>query len=144
MSPMKTKSELLKDARSRVPEVQPLELSRQSPKPVILDVREKQETDAGLLPGAKHVPRGFLELRIEETVPDRGADVVLYCAGGTRPLLAGKTLEDMGYTRVRSLAGGFGAWKDAGLPLDMPVRLTEAQRARDSRHPMIPPVGEGG
>src|SRR5205823_10220602 len=62
----------------------------------------------------------------------------------TRSLLAGKTLEDMGYTRVRSLAGGFGAWKDAGLPLDMPVRLTEAQRARYSRHLMIPEVGEVG
>src|SRR3989449_2691259 len=144
MPTMKTKTELLKDARSKVPEVRPLELSRQSPKPVIIDVREKQETDGGMLPGAKHVPRGFLELRIEETVPDRGADVVLYCASGTRSLLAGKTLEDMGYTRVRSLAGGFGAWKDAGLPLDMPVRLTDAQRARYSRHLMIPEVGEVG
>src|SRR5205814_46351 len=82
------------------------------------DVREKQETDAGMLPGAKHVPRGFLELRIEETVPDRGADVVLYCAGGTRSLLAAKTLAEMGYTRVRSMAGGYSAWKDAGLPLE--------------------------
>ena len=144
MSPMKTKSELLKDARSRVPEVQPLELSRQSPKPVILDVREKQETDAGMLPGAKHVPRGYLELRIEETVPDRGADVVLYCAGGTRSLLAAKTLAEMGYTRVRSMAGGFSAWKDAGLPLETPVRLTDAQRARYSRHLLIPEVGEAG
>src|SRR5881392_3922724 len=144
MSPMKTKSELLKDARSRVPEVQPLELSRQSPKPVILDVREKQETDAGMLPGAKHVPRGYLELRIEETVPDRGADVVLYCAGGTRSLLAAKTLAEMGYTRVRSMAGGFGAWKDAGLPVEMPVKLTEAQRSRYSRHLLIPEVGEIG
>ena len=144
MSPMKTKSELLKDARSRVPEVQPLELSRQSPKPVILDVREKQETDAGMLPGAKHVPRGYLELRIEETVPDRGADVVLYCAGGTRSLLAAKTLAEMGYSRVRSLAGGFSAWKDAGLPLEMPVRLSDAQRARYSRHLLIPEVGEAG
>src|SRR3982074_2169736 len=101
MPPMKTKSELLKDARSQVPEVQPLDLSRQSPGPVIVDVREK---DAGRLPGAKPVPRGFLELRIEETVPDRGADVVLYCAGGTRSLLAARTLKDMGYTRARSLA----------------------------------------
>src|SRR5437588_7925285 len=134
MSRMKTKSELLRDARSRVPEVHLLELSRQSPKPVILDVREKQETDAGMLPGAKHVPRGYLELRIEETVPDRGADVVLYCAGGTRSLLAAKTLAEMGYTRVRSMAGGFSAWKDAGLPLETPVRLTDAQRARYSRH----------
>ena len=112
---MKTKSELLKDARSLVPEVQPLDLSRQSPGPVIVDVREKDETDAGMLPGAKPVPRGFLELRIEEAVPDRGADVVLYCAGGTRSLLAARTLKDMGYARVRSLAGGFSAWKSAGL-----------------------------
>ena len=144
MPNMKTKTEMLKDARSSVPEVQALELSRQSPKPVILDVREKPETDAGMLPGAKHVPRGFLELRIEETVPDRNEDVVLYCAGGTRSLLAGKTLREMGYARVRSLAGGYSAWKDAGLPLEMPVRLTDAQRARYSRHLLIPEVGEPG
>src|SRR5947209_4150476 len=144
MPTMKTKSELLKDARSQVPEVTPLEMSRQSPRPMILDVREKQETDAGMLPGAKHVRGGFLELRIEETVRDGGADVVLYCAGGTRSLLAAKTLAEMGYTRVRSMEGGFSAWKDAGLPLDMPVRLTEAQRARYSRHLMIPEVGEVG
>src|SRR2546427_2894755 len=144
MPTMKTKTELLKDARSKVPEVRPLELSRQSPKPVIIDVREKQEIDGGMLAGAKHGPRGFLELRIEETVPDRSADVVLYCASGTRSLLAGKTLQDMGYTRVRSLAGGFSAWKDAGLPVEMPVRLTDAQRARYSRHLLIPEVGEAG
>src|SRR5437773_1637842 len=144
MPRMKTKSELLKDARSLVPEVQPLDLSRQSPGPVIVDVREKDETDAGMLPGAKPVPRGFLELRIEETVPDRGADVVLYCAGGTRSLLAAKTLAEMGYTRVRSMAGGFSAGKDAGLPLATPVRLTDAQRARHSRQLLIPEVGEAG
>ncbi|HEY6910763.1 MAG TPA: molybdopterin-synthase adenylyltransferase MoeB [Myxococcales bacterium] len=141
---MKTKSELLKDARVAVPEVTPAELSRQSPRPVIIDVRERQETDAGMLPGAKAVPRGFLEFRIEEAVPDRGADVVLYCAGGTRSLLAGRTLKDMGYTRVRSMTGGFSAWKDAGLPLEIPVRLNEAQRARYSRHLLIPEVGEAG
>src|SRR5512140_677251 len=144
MENMKTKSELLKDARVAVPEVTPAELSRQSPRPVIIDVRERQETDAGMLPGAKAVPRGFLELRIEEAVPDRATDVVLYCAGGTRSLLAGRTLKDMGYTRVRSMSGGFSAWKDAGLPLEMPVKLTEAQRARYSRHLLIPEVGEAG
>ncbi len=144
MPTMKTKSDLLKDARSHVSEVTPLELSRQSPRPAIVDVREKQETDAGVLPGAKQVPRGFLELRIEEAVPDRNADVVLYCAGGTRSLLAAKTLQDMGYTKVRSMAGGFSAWKDAGLPVDVPVKLTEAQRARYSRHLLIPEVGEAG
>jgi len=144
MQSMKTKSELLKDARINVPEVTPQELSRQSPRPAILDVREKQEADAGMLPGARLVPRGFLELRIEEVLPDRGADVVLYCGGGTRSLLAGKTLREMGYTRVRSMSGGFSAWKDAGLPVEMPVKLSEAQRARYSRHLLIPEVGEAG
>jgi molybdopterin/thiamine biosynthesis adenylyltransferase/rhodanese-related sulfurtransferase len=141
---MKTKTELLKDARSQVPELNAAELSKLPQKPVLIDVREKDETDAGILPGAKMVPRGFLELRIEEAVPDHGADVVLYCAGGTRSLLAAKSLKEMGYTRVRSLAGGFGAWKAAGLPVDVPVRLTDAQRSRYSRHLLIPEVGEAG
>jgi rhodanese-related sulfurtransferase len=139
---MKTKSELLKDARSQVPELTASDLATQ--KTVLLDVREKNEIDAGMLPGARHVPRGFLELRIEEVVPDRNADVVLYCAGGTRSLLAARTLREMGYTRVRSLIGGFGAWKDAGLPIEVPARLTDAQRSRYSRHLLIPEVGEAG
>jgi molybdopterin/thiamine biosynthesis adenylyltransferase/rhodanese-related sulfurtransferase len=141
-----SKTQLLQTARSRVPEITPAELAReiQSRKPVLVDVREKDETDAGVLPGARKVPRGFLELRIEETVPDRDADLVLYCAGGTRSLLAGRTLQDMGYSRVRSLAGGYGAWKSAGLPVEVPFRLTDAQRNRYSRHLLIPEVGEAG
>ena len=141
---MQTKAQLLQQARTQVPELTPKELSRQSPAPIVLDVREKQETDGGMLPGARHVPRGFLELRIEEVVPDRDADLVLYCAGGTRSLLSARTLRDMGYTHVRSLAGGFGAWKDAGLRVDVPPRLTDAQRSRYSRHLIIPEVGEAG
>src|SRR5438067_8436831 len=141
-----SKTQLLQTARSRVGEITPAELARelQSRKPILVDVREKDEMDAGVLPGARKVPRGFLELRIEETVPDRDADVVLYCAGGTRSLLAGRTLQEMGYTRVRSLAGGYGAWKSAGLPVEMPFRLTDAQRNRYSRHLLIPEVGEVG
>src|SRR5437764_12374813 len=141
-----SKTQLLQTARSRVGEITPAELARelQSRKPILVDVREKDEMDAGVLPGARKVPRGFLELRIEETVPDRDADVVLYCAGGTRSLLAGRTLQEMGYTRVRSLAGGYGAWKSAGLPVEVPFRLTDAQRSRYSRHLLIPEVGEAG
>src|SRR5712672_189430 len=141
-----SKTQLLQTARSRVPEITPADLAReiQSRKPILLDVREQDETDAGVLPGARKVPRGFLELRIEETVPDRDADVVLYCAGGTRSLLAGRTLQDMGYSRVRSLAGGYGAWKSAGLPVEVPFRLTDAQRNRYSRHLLVPEVGEAG
>jgi len=153
MPDSKTKAELLKDARTQVQELLPLALSKElgsagkapTPSaPVLLDVREKNETDAGMLPGAMHVPRGFLELRIEEAVPDREADLVLYCAGGTRSLLAAKTLQEMGYRHVRSLTGGFGSWKDAGLPVETPVQLTAAQRSRYSRHLLIPEVGEAG
>src|SRR6059058_310489 len=141
-----SKTQLLQTARSRVGEITPAELARelQSRKPILIDVREKDEMDQGILPGARPVPRGFLELRIEETVPDRDADVVLYCAGGTRSLLAGKTLQEMGYKKVRSLRGGYGAWKDAGLPVEVPFRLTDAQRNRYSRHLLIPEVGEAG
>src|SRR3989442_9894110 len=146
MAEARTKAELLKVARTQVPEVTPAELAKelQSRRPAVIDVREKQETDQGILPGAKQVPRGFLELRIEETIADRDADVVLYCAGGTRSLLAGRTLQEMGYRKVRSLRGGYGAWKDAGLPVEVPFRLTHAQRNRYSRHLQIPEVGEAG
>src|SRR5207253_4367219 len=131
MADAKTKTELLKTARSQVPEVTPSELAKefQGRRPVVVDVREKDETDQGILPGSKQVPRGYLELRIEETVPDRDSDVVLYCAGGTRSLLAGKTLQEMGYKKVRSLRGGYGAWKDAGLPVEVPFRLTEDRKS---------------
>jgi molybdopterin/thiamine biosynthesis adenylyltransferase/rhodanese-related sulfurtransferase len=141
---MKTRSELLKAARSQVTEVTPAEVNRAASRPVLIDVREKGEVDQGMLPGAKHVPRGFLELRIEEAVPDHDAEVVLYCASGMRSLLAGATLRDMGYTRVRSMAGGYDAWKSAGLPVETKVLLTAAQRTRYSRHLLIPEVGEAG
>jgi molybdopterin/thiamine biosynthesis adenylyltransferase/rhodanese-related sulfurtransferase len=144
MAAMKTKSELLKAARTQVPEVTPAEVSRLNPKPVLIDVRDKTEADAGILPGARLVPRGFLELRIEEAVPDHEADIVLYCQSGARSLFAGRTLQEMGYSRVRSMSGGFSAWKDAGLPVETPIRLTEAQRSRYSRHLLIPEVGEAG
>jgi molybdopterin/thiamine biosynthesis adenylyltransferase/rhodanese-related sulfurtransferase len=141
-----SKNQLLQTARKSVPEITPADLARalSSQKPILVDVREKDEMDAGILPGARKIPRGFLELRIEESVPERDADVVLYCAGGTRSLLAARTLQDMGYSRVRSLAGGFGGWKSAGLPVEVPFRLTDAQRNRYSRHLLIPEVGEAG
>jgi molybdopterin/thiamine biosynthesis adenylyltransferase/rhodanese-related sulfurtransferase len=148
MANVVTRTELLKQARTQVPEVAPQELAKQlqgpGPKPLLIDVREKDEVDAGIVPGARHVPRGFLDLRIEEAVPDRDADLVLYCAGGTRSLLAGKLLREMGYSRVRSMAGGYGAWKSGGLPVDVPVKLSEVQRERYSRHLLIPEVGEVG
>jgi molybdopterin/thiamine biosynthesis adenylyltransferase/rhodanese-related sulfurtransferase len=111
---------------------------------VLIDVREKYEWDEGHIPGAKHVPRGFLELRIEEAVPDKSQQVVLYCAGGTRSLIAGSTLQQMGYDNVISMAGGFGQWKGSGYKFIQPRTMTEAQAKRYSRHILIPEVGEEG
>jgi molybdopterin/thiamine biosynthesis adenylyltransferase/rhodanese-related sulfurtransferase len=113
-------------------------------RPVLVDVREKYEWDEGHVPGAMHVPRGYLELRIENAVPDRSAPVLLYCAGGTRSVLAARTLQEMGYSDVRSLKGGFTAWKDAGLPFVVPRTLNSDQMHRYSRHVLIPEVGEEG
>ncbi len=146
MSNAKSKSDLIKAARAEIPEVTPAEFARLTgaDRATLIDVREKSEGDAGLLPGAQQIPRGYLELRIEQAVPAHDAPIVLYCQGGTRSLLAGRTLREMGYTNLRSLAGGFDAWKSAGLPVEIPQRLTDAQRARYSRHLLIPEVGEKG
>jgi molybdopterin/thiamine biosynthesis adenylyltransferase len=93
-----------------------------------------------------HLPRGFLELRIEAAAPDRARTLYLYCAGGTRSALAARALAELGYTDVRSLAGGFTAWRGAGLPIAQATTggLSEAQRARYSRHLLLPEVGEAG
>jgi molybdopterin/thiamine biosynthesis adenylyltransferase/rhodanese-related sulfurtransferase len=118
--------------------------SAESRPQVLIDVREGDEYQEGYIPGALWIPRGKLELRIEDAVPDRDADVVLYCAGGNRSALSAHALKELGYSRVRSLAGGFGAWKKAGLPVDKPFIFTDAQKARYARHTMLPEVGETG
>jgi molybdopterin/thiamine biosynthesis adenylyltransferase/rhodanese-related sulfurtransferase len=111
---------------------------------VLIDVREGEEYQDGYIPQALWIPRGKLELRIEDAVPQRDADVVLYCAGGNRSALAARSLAELGYTRVRSMAGGFAAWKRAGLPIDKPFVFTSDQKSRYSRHTMLPEVGEAG
>lgn len=111
---------------------------------ILLDVRERDEVVDGLIPGAKHVPRGFLDLRIEDMTTDRETSIVIYCAGGTRSALAARTLGELGYTNVESVDGGFRAWKNAGYSFDMPKQLTQEQLTRYSRHLIIPEVGEEG
>jgi sulfur-carrier protein adenylyltransferase/sulfurtransferase len=110
----------------------------------LLDVREKEEFREGHLPGAVSVPRGFLDIRVEEVVPDKQSPVVLYCAGGTRSLLAGRTLMEMGYESVSSMAGGYGAWKGAGYAWVQDRQFTAEQLNRYSRHFILPEVGEAG
>jgi adenylyltransferase/sulfurtransferase len=110
----------------------------------LLDVREKEEWDEGHLPGATFLPRGFLEVRIEKAVPEKEKPVVVYCAGGTRSAFAAKTLQDLGYKDVVSMAGGYGEWKNAGLPFVVPEKMSKDRLARYSRHLKIPEVGEAG
>lgn len=138
--------EIMRQARRQVPEWSPpqVKAGQDDHKVVLVDVREKHEWNEGYIPGAIHVPRGFLELQIEESVPDKDATVVLYCAGGTRSLIAGRTLQEMGYKNVVSMSGGFGFWKGSGLPFTQPRLLSEAQSKRYSRHLLIPEVGEQG
>lgn len=143
----KTFQELVEEARRVVPEwdVEKVRKTIESnPGWVLLDVREKDEYREGHLPGAVSLPRGFLELRIEQTVSDKKQPIILYCAGGTRSLLAAKQLVEMGYERVISMAGGFTAWKNQGLPWKQDRQFTPEQLTRYSRHFLLSEVGEEG
>lgn len=112
--------------------------------PVLIDIRERDEYEQGFIPRAEWIPRGFLEMKIEDLVPERGREVILYCAGGNRSALAARSLVELGYTSVSSMAGGFRAWKQAGHPFERPRTLTAEQVKRYSRHIMLPEVGELG
>ncbi len=144
--------EILRKARKQVPEWAANQVhneleqkgSTQDQDFVLVDVREKNEWNEGHIPGAIHVPRGYLELQIEEAVPDKSKKVVLYCAGGVRSLMAGNTLQQMGYEDVVSMAGGFGQWKASGYNFVQPRTMSDAQAKRYSRHILIPEVGEQG
>jgi len=111
---------------------------------LFLDVREAAEWDEGHVPGAVHIPRGSLESRVEGLLHDRSRPLVVYCAGGNRSAFAAKSLEELGYEDVASLAGGFADWKRNGFPFEIPQTLEAAQRRRYSRHLLIPEVGEAG
>jgi len=139
--------ELLQQVRAEIDEVDPAQaraLLDSAEPPVLVDVREQDEWDEGHIPGAVHVPRGYLESRIEQAAPDRTRPVVLYCAGGNRSAFAAKTLEELGYENVVSLAGGYTDWKRNGFPTQLPRSLDPAKRQRYSRHLLIPEVGEEG
>jgi molybdopterin/thiamine biosynthesis adenylyltransferase/rhodanese-related sulfurtransferase len=138
--------ELLAATKKTIREVSIDDVKRtiESKQPVkLIDVRETDEFGGGRIPGATNIPRGFLELRIEEKAR-RDEPVILYCAGGTRSALAAKSLADMGYTNVASMAGGYNRWSDAAYPTDKPVVLSADQKERYRRHLSIPEVGEEG
>src|SRR5262245_23149340 len=116
----------------------------ESDSPAIVDVRERDEWDEGHIPGAVHIPRGFLESRIETALPNREQPIVVYCQSGARSAFAAKTLEELGYTSAVNLAGGFTDWKRNGFPTELSQARSPEQRQRYSRHLLIPEVGEPG
>lgn len=138
--------DLLAQAKSQIVEIDTAEAQKriEEGNVVVLDVREPDEYDQGALPNALHIPRGHLEAQIEGRAVDRDQTIVVYCAGGVRSAFAAKTLQELGYTDVLSVAGGFGKWKDEGREWHQPVTLTADQRNRYQRHLLLPEVGIEG
>jgi sulfur-carrier protein adenylyltransferase/sulfurtransferase len=149
---MPSGQELQRQIKSQIREVDPREVrddwsaNGNGRGVVIVDVRETEEFVAGHIPGAIHVPRSYLETRIEGAIgKDRDRPVVLYCQSGNRSAFAANTLaQDLGYTDVASMAGGITLWKDRGYEVEVPRSLTAEQRDRYSRHLLIPEVGLEG
>jgi molybdopterin/thiamine biosynthesis adenylyltransferase/rhodanese-related sulfurtransferase len=145
-------ADLIAQAKAEIEEVQPTEAAaeiadaKESGDDVALvDVREQTEFEERHIDGAIHVPRSYLESRIEQFVPDRSRRIILYCASGIRSALAAKTLaEDLGYEDVSSMAGGITLWRDRGLPVVTPRSLTQEQKERYSRHILVPEIGLEG
>jgi molybdopterin/thiamine biosynthesis adenylyltransferase/rhodanese-related sulfurtransferase len=138
--------DLLADAKRQITEVETVDVEARLAKESlsVLDVREPDEFEQGALAGAIHIPRGHLEAQIETRIVDKSSPVVVYCAGGVRSAFATKTLQDLGYTNVVSMAGGFGKWKDEGRAWVTPVQLSAEQKNRYQRHLLLPEVGVGG
>src|SRR5918999_4617208 len=140
-------AEVIRQIKSQVEEIDPAQVSEHLGNGIVLiDVREQGEWDAGHIPGAKHVPRSYLESRIEGAAGnDRTRRVVIYCASGQRSALAAHTLKTMlGYENVASMTGGITLWKDRGYQVEVPRALTPEQRERYSRHLLIPEIGLEG
>ncbi|HWD53418.1 MAG TPA: molybdopterin-synthase adenylyltransferase MoeB [Acidimicrobiales bacterium] len=143
---MPTFREMLAEAKAAVREIDPSQAEQElsADKAVVLDVREPDEYEQGALPGAVHIPRGTLETSVEGRIPDKSSHLVIYCAGGTRSAFAAKTLQELGYTDVASVIGGFNRWKDEGREWSTPQSLTSEQRNRYQRHLLLPEIGETG
>ena len=135
----------LESLRSLVPEVTVGQAHQaQQAGALLVDVREPDEVATGSPTAAIRLVRGFLELEIEKVEPDLEREVLVLCAGGVRSLYAAHGLQQLGYSNVGSVAGGYGAWKRAGLPIEIPKTLGASQRERYGRHLTMPEVGEQG
>jgi len=136
--------DLLGATKQRIREIDPAAAEARLGDATFLDVREQDEYEQGTIPDALFIPRGHLEAQIENRLPDKDQPIVVYCAGGVRSAFAADTLQDLGYTDVQSMAGGFGRWKNEGRDWITPAVLNPEQRIRYGRHLLLPEVGEAG
>ncbi len=142
---MPTFRDLLNDAKAQIAEVTTAEAEqRLAEGAVLLDVREADEFEQGAVPGSVFLPRGHLEAQVEGRILDKTTPVVVMCAGGVRSAFAARTLGELGYADVVSMAGGFNRWKDEGRDWRVPESLSPEQRNRYQRHLLLPEVGEEG
>lgn len=141
--------DMMRQVRASIREVPPAQVNQQlgSGSPArLLDVRERDEFDAGHVKGALFIPRGFLEIKVEDALPDKESPVIVYCQGGVRSAMAAKAMQDLGYKNVLSMSGGFGLWKRSGFPFE----ATESNGNQDKffsrydRHIKLPEIGEAG
>lgn len=143
----KTYTELLQETKAAIRQVTLEDLKARldaGEDITLVDVREKDEWRQGYIPGAIHLPRGFLEMQAASRIPDKSKKIVVYCAGGIRSAFAARALMELGYENVESANPGFGDWKDKGYPTQVPFAFTDAQLDRYSRHLLLPEVGEIG
>jgi sulfur-carrier protein adenylyltransferase/sulfurtransferase len=142
---MPTFRDLLSQAKSEITEVTTAEAEeRVTSGALLLDVREADEFEQGAVPGSVFLPRGHLESQVEGKLVDKSQPVVVMCAGGVRSAFAARTLQELGYADVVSMAGGFNRWKDEGRDWRVPEVLSPEQRNRYHRHLLLPEVGEEG
>ena len=136
--------DMLAAARASVPEITPDACRELVTTPIFLDVREPDEWAEGSVPDAVRIPRGTIEYTVAKQIPDFATHIVIYCSHGNRSLLAARTMQDLGYTNVTSLAGGFTSWRETGQTWRAGDGLSADQRVRYSRHLRLDGVGEKG
>jgi molybdopterin/thiamine biosynthesis adenylyltransferase/rhodanese-related sulfurtransferase len=136
--------DLLKQTKQQIREIDTETAETRLGDATFLDIRELDEFEQGAIPGSVFIPRGHLESKIENQISNHDTPIVVYCASGVRSVFAAKTLNDLGYTDVVHMAGGFGRWKDQGRPWITPATLNPEQRNRYHRHILLPEVGEEG
>ncbi len=140
-----TYHELVARAKAQIHEISGAELQPCLDEVLLVDIREPHEHALGTLPGAVLVPQGVLESHLPVIAPDQDREIVLFCEAGFRSALAAAALQEAGYTRVSSLAGGIRAWAVAGRPVAAATRVSAADHlARYHRQLVLPQVGEEG